>query len=188
MAVWVVRQDAPKFGGWDKMALENGVAVIDFGLETDISNFDGPRELAGYLRQNAHSLYGYNSGPPGRVRNAAGQVWRFYKCIASGDLAVYHVWADAMGDVKLVRVGEFLDGDVYQSSFPEYEEGWRPERPDPIVFQVRSVNWLATDIPMSAFSPYLKLDAPGTVYKPRYIDADAHVRGVLQKHRNAGLP
>ena len=38
MAVWVVRQDAPKWGAWDKIALENGVVVIDFGLETDISN------------------------------------------------------------------------------------------------------------------------------------------------------
>ena len=72
MAVWVVRQDTPKFGWWDRIALENGVAVIDFGLETDISNFDDPRELASYLRQNAHALYGYKSGPPGRVRRAAG--------------------------------------------------------------------------------------------------------------------
>ena len=37
MAVWVVRQDSPKSGGWDRIALENGVAVIDFGLQTDIS-------------------------------------------------------------------------------------------------------------------------------------------------------
>ena len=92
MAVWVVRQDAPKWGAWDKIALENGVVVIDFGLETDISNFRDRRAVEDYLRQNAHALYGYRSGPPRRVRRAAGQVWRFYKCIAPGDIAVYHVW------------------------------------------------------------------------------------------------
>lgn len=188
MAVWVVRQDAPKFGGWDTIALENGVAVIDFGLKTDISIFGDHRELAGYLRRNAHSVYGYKSGPPGRVRNAARQVWAFYKRIAPGDLAIYHVWADAKGDDKLVRVGKFLDDGVYQASFPKYDEGWRPQQPNPILFQVRRVNWLATDIPMSSFNPELKLDAPGTVYKPSYVDADAHVREVLRKHRNAELP
>ena len=184
MAVWVVRQDAPKFGGWDKIAWKNEVAVIDFGLQTDISQFPDRQALANHLRSNAHALYGYRSGPPGRVRNAARQVWAFYKCIAPGDIAVYHVWED----VKRVRVGEFLDDGAYQSSFPEYDEGWRPEQPDPIVFQVRRVNWLARDIPMCAFNPGLKLDAPGTVYKPSYVDADAHVREVLQKYRNAGLP
>ena len=187
MAVWVVRQDAPKFGGWDRIALENGVAVIDFGLQTDISIFDSPLELAGHLRQNAHALYGYKSGPPGRVQNAARQVWKFYKCIAPGDIAVYHIWADAKGQEKLVRIGKFLDDDAYQSSFPDYAESWRPDQPDPIVFQVRRVNWLARAIPMSAFNPALKLDAPGTVYKPSYVDADAHVREVLQEHWKAGL-
>ncbi len=188
MAVWVVRQDAPKFGVWDKIALDNGVAVIDFGLDTDISKFADRNELASYLRRNAHALYGYRSGPLGRVRNAARQVWAFYKYIAPGDIAIYHIWADAKGDEKLVVVGEFLDNDAYQSSFREYDEGWRPEQPDPILFQARRVNWLATDIPMSAFDPDLKLDAPGTVYKPSYADADVHVRAVLQKHRDAGLP
>ena len=150
MAVWVVRQDAPKWGAWDKIALENGVAVIDFGLETDISQFPDRQALANHLRSNAHALYGYRSGPPGRVRRAAGQVWRFYKCIAPGDIAIYHVWEDAKGDVKRVRVGEFLDGGAYQKEFRKYEdEGWRPEQPEPIVFQVRPVNWLAKDIPMS---------------------------------------
>ena len=66
MAVWVVRQDAPKWGAWDKIALENGVVVIDFGLETDISNFRDRRAMEDYLRQNAHALYGYRSGPPRR--------------------------------------------------------------------------------------------------------------------------
>ena len=184
MAVWVVRQDAPKWGEWDKLALENGVAVIDFGLDTEISNFRDRRALEDYLRQNAHALYRYKSGPAGRVRNAAVQVWRFYKCIAPGDLAVYHVWAD---DERLVRVGEFLDGGAYQDEFRDYDEGWRPPQPEPILFQVRSVDWLAKAIPLSAFNPDLKLAAPGTVYQPRYVDADAHVRAVLQKHRDAGL-
>ena len=189
MAVWVVRQSAPKFGSWDKIALENGVAVIDFGLETDISKFDDRGELESYLQRNAPALYGYKSGPPGRVQNAARQVWAFYKYIAPGDIAIYHVWADAKGYEKLVVVGEFLDDDAYLRSFPDYDGGWRSEQPDhPIVFQVRRVEWLATDIPMSAFNPDLKLAAPGTVYKPSYVDADAHVRDVLQKHRNAGLP
>ena len=171
-------------GAWDKIALENGVVVIDFGLETDISNFRDRRAVEDYLRQNAHALYGYRSGPPRRVRRAAGQVWRFYKCIAPGDIAVYHVWEDE----RRVRVGEFLEGGAYQKEFRDYCEGWRSEQPDPIIFQVRSVQWLAKDIPMSAFVPDLKLDAPGTVYKPSYVDADAHVREVLQKHRNAGSP
>ena len=184
MAVWVVRQDAPKRGAWDKIASENGVVVIDFGLETEIFNFRDRRAVEDHLRQNAHALYGYKSGPPGRAQNAARQVWAFYNCIAAGDIAVYHVWEDE----RRVRVGEFLDGGAYQKEFPDYCEGWRSGQPDPIVFQVRSVNWLARDIPMSVFNPDLKLDAPGTVYKPSYVDADAHVREVLQKHRKAGLP
>ena len=188
MAVWVVRQDAPKFGGRDRIALENGVAVIDFGLETDISQFPDRQALENHLRGNAHDLYGYKSGPLGRVQNAARQVWAFHKYIVPGDIAIYHVWADAKGEIKLVRVGEFLGDDADQSSFPEYDEGWRPEQPDPIVFQVRRVNWLARCIPMSDFSPDLKLAAPGTVYKPSYVDADAHVREVLQKHRDARSP
>ena len=124
MAVWVVRQSAPKWGAWDKIALENGVVVIDFGLETDISNFRDRRAMEDYLRQNAHALYGYRSGPPGRVRHAVGQVWRFYKCIAPGDIAVYHVWEDE----RRVRVGEFLEGGAYQKEFRDYCEGWRSEK------------------------------------------------------------
>ena len=190
MTVWVVRQDAPEWGVWDKLAMGNGVAVIDFGLETDIAQFPDRQALENHLRRNAHALYGYRSGPPGRVRNAARQVWDFYKRIVPGDIAIYHVWED----VRRVRVGEFQDGDAYQSSFPEYDEGWRPERRDPIVFQVRRVNWLTKDIPMSAFDPDLHLDAPGTVYRPRYDDAngrtryaaaDAHVREVLRIHLSA---
>jgi predicted Mrr-cat superfamily restriction endonuclease len=184
MAVWVVRQDSPQWQGWDQIALEKGVAIIDFGLRDGVFDFRDRRELANYLREHAHPLYGYKSGRPRMLSRQAGQVWRFYKCIAPGDIAVYHVWEDE----RRVRVGEFLDGGAYQKEFPDYCEGWRSVQPDPIVFQVRSVNWLANDIPMSAFVPDLKLDAPGTVYKPSYVDADAHVREVLQKHRNAGLP
>ena len=186
MAVWVVRQDAPKYGGWEKIALENGVAIIDFGLEADISQVPDRQALAKHLRSNAHDLYGYRSGSPRRVQRQAGQVWRFYHCITEGDIAIYHIWADAKGDKKLVVVGEFLDDDAYQASFPQYSEGKRPERPEPTVFQVRRVRWLAKDIPMSSFDPNLHLDAPGTVYKPSYPDADAHVRAVLRKHQYAG--
>lgn len=186
MTVWVVRQDAPEWGEWDKLALNTGVAVIDFGLETDIDRSPDRQALEDHLRTAAHDLYGYRSGPPRRVSNAARQVWDFYKAIAPGDIAIYHVWKDG---VQRVRVGEFLEGDAYHESFPEYR---RPERlGQPIVFQVRRVNWLAKDIPMSAFDPDLHLDAPGTVYRPRYEDAngqpryaaaDAHVRDVLRKH------
>ena len=184
MAVWVVRQDSPQWQGWDQIALENGVAIIDFGLRDDVFNFRDRRELANYLREHAHPLYGYKTGGPRMLSRQAGQVWRFYKCIDPGDLAVYHVWQDRE---RLVRVGEFLDGGAYQESFPDYEAGWRPEQPgDPIVFQVRSVNWLATDIPMSTFDPGLHLDAPGTVYQPRYVGAESHIREVLQKHQRGG--
>ena len=188
MAVWVVRQDSPKWGGWDRIALENGVAVINFGLETDISQFPDRQALANHLRSNAHDLYGYRSGPPKRVERQAGQVWRFYHCIAPGDIAVYHIWVNGNRDKKLVRVGEFLDGGAYQKEYPEYDEGWFRDQQEPIVFQVRPVNWLATDIPISAFNPDLHLDVPGTIYRPSYVDAEAHVREVLQKHRNGGLP
>ena len=71
MAVWVVRQDAPKRGEWDKLALGNGVAVIDFGLDTDISHFRDRRALEDYLRHNADALYGYRYGPLGRVANCS---------------------------------------------------------------------------------------------------------------------
>lgn len=192
MTVWVVRQDAPEWGAWDKLAWDNGIAVIDFGLETDIDRYPDRQALEDHLRRAAHDLYGYRSGPPGRVSNAARQVWDFYKAIVPGDIAIYHVWEDG---VQWVRVGEFLDGDAYQESFAEYESGWRQEQPgQPIMFQVRRVDWLARDIPMSAFDPNLHLDAPGTVYRPRYEDAngrpryaaaDAHVREVLQKHLDA---
>ena len=72
MAVWVVRQSEPKGGAWDKIALENGVVVIDFGLETDISNFRDRRAMEDYLRQNAHALYRYRSGPPGKGTTCSG--------------------------------------------------------------------------------------------------------------------
>ena len=186
MTVWVVRQDAPEWGEWDKLARDNGVAVIDFGLEMDIDRFPDRQALEDHLWRAAHDLYGYRSGPPRRVSNAARQVWDFYKAIVPGDIAIYHVWEDS---IQRVRVGEFLEGEAYHESFPEYE---RPERPgQPIVFQVRRVNWLTRDIPMSAFDQALHLDAPGTVYRPRYEDAngrpryaaaDAHVREVLRKH------
>ena len=192
MAVWVVRQDAPEYGSWDELALDQRVAVIDFGLTTDISRFPDRRTLADHLRRTAHDLYGYRSGPPRRVSRAAGQVWAFYKNIVPGDIAIYHVWENGE---RLVRVGEFLDGGAYQDSFPEYKSGWRPEQPDqPIIFQVRRVNWRAKNIPMKDFDPDLRLDTPGTVYRPRYLGADArpryaaadaHVREVLQKHLSA---
>lgn len=187
MAVWVVRQDSPQSGAWDDLALANGVAVIDFGLdEGGIDRFPDRLTLEIHLLRNAPDVYGYRLAGPGRVRNAARQVWDFYKRIGLGDLAVYHIWQDG---AQLVRVGEFLEADAYQESFPNHN-GWRDR--NAILFQVRRVNWMAEDIPMAAFDPSLHLDAPGTVYRPRYAaangrpryaEADAHVRAVLQRHR-----
>ena len=127
-------------------------------------------------------MYSYRLAKPGRVRKAAIELWAFYKGIVQGDVAIYHVWQDG---VQRVTVGEFLDADAYQDSFPDYN-GWCDG--NLILFRVRRVNWAAEDIRMSAFDPSLRLDAPGTVYRPRYADAngrpryaagDAHVRAVL---------
>ena len=54
MAVWVVRQSEPKWAAWDKIALENGVVVIDFGLETDISRSPGTVYKPSYVDADAH--------------------------------------------------------------------------------------------------------------------------------------
>ena len=164
MAAWVVRAGSAKRGEYEYIAFENGVAVIDFGLRREISEFVSQQALRDYLFAYAPDWYKYTSVH--KAAAAASQLWKFVYVINAGDMVII-----PSTGIGVVAVGRVEDGSPYHLSV----DGWEA------CFYVRPVDWRDINIPMSNFDPVLlgSLNIPRTVFQPNIHDAETKIEQVL---------
>ena len=169
MAVWVVRAGRAKTGDFEDEAFGSGVALINFGMQRDLSEFSTYEAVRDHLLHHAPALYEYTSIH--KAAAAASQVWNFYKCIGPGDTVLI---PRSHPKVQAVAVGRVQDGAPYQIWNEDFE----------CLRVYRPVDWQAVNIPYDDFDPaFLRtLNIGRTVFEPNFIDADAHVKQVLQSH------
>ena len=147
MRAWVVRAGAE--GESEEFALDNNVVVVGWDEVGDLSAVttrDQVRELL--------IVTGYTDG--GRLANHTGQIFRFAREIAVGDLVVLPTKR-----TRTLAVGLCAGG---------YE--FRPGNPDGC-HHVRSVKWLKTEQPRSSLRQDLlnTLGVPQTVFEAKRYNA-----------------
>ena len=164
MAAWVVRAGYARRGAYEYIAFERDVAVIDFGLRRDISEFASQRALRDHLFAHAQARYEYTSKQ--KAAAAASQLWKFVYDIAAGDIVII-----PRTGLDVVAVGRVEDGCPYHLTV----DG------EPACFYVRPVDWQDTNIPRSKFDPVLlgSLNIPRTVFQPNVHDAETQIEQVL---------
>ena len=86
MSAWVVRAGFAKTGDFEFIAFGRNVAVINFGLHGNVSDFPTQQELRGHLLAHAPDWYGYDSAR--KAGYAAAQLWKFANDIAVGDMVL----------------------------------------------------------------------------------------------------
>ncbi len=156
MALWLVR--AGRHGEREQFALDNNVAVIGWDELGDISGVASYEEMIA-AHQAAISDVGLNT-----ARNWAAQAWAFLNRIQVGDLIVLPLKSRSQ-----IAIGKVVG---------PYE--YRRENPDG-AHHVRGVEWLATDLPRSAFDQDLlySFGAFMTVCQVSRNDAEARVRAMV---------
>ena len=164
MAAWVVRAGSARHGAYEYIAFERGVAVIDFGLRREISEFDSQQALRDHLLAYAPDLYQYTSVH--KAAAAASQLWKFVHVITAGDMVII-----PSTGIGVVAVGRVENGSPYHLCVDDWEAH----------FYVRPVDWREINIPMSNFDPVLlgSLNIPRTVFQPNIHDAETKIEQVL---------
>ena len=175
MAAWVVRAGLARQGAYEYIAFERGLAVIDFGLRREMSDFPTQQALRDHLLAYARDWYQYTSIQ--KAAAAASQLWMFVNTIAAGDMVIIPRTGLGTG-LDAVAVGRVEDGRPYHLSVDDWEA----------CFYVRPVDWQAIDIPMSNFDPVLlrSLNIPRTVFKPNVDDVETQVEQVLLAYLDGG--
>jgi predicted Mrr-cat superfamily restriction endonuclease len=140
------------------------VAVIDFGLRREISEFVSQQALRDYLFAYAPARYKYTSVH--KAAAAASQLWKFVYVITAGDIVII-----PSTGIGVVAVGRVEDGSPYHLCV----DGWEA------CFYVRPVDWRDINIPMSHFDPVLlrSLNIPRTVFQPNIHEAETQIEQVL---------
>ena len=167
MAVWVVRAGWAKTGNFEFIAFGRNVAVVNFGLHGNISDFPTQRELREYLLAHAPRFYEYRSR--NKAGYAAAQLWKFANEILVGDMVLI-----PNSGRREVAIGRVQNGPVRHLQVPNL----------PDHFQVRPVNWEAKHIPMENFGNNLlrALGRRQTVFQPNVPDAEEKFQRILQQH------
>jgi len=156
MAVWMVRAGA--HGEQEAIALENGVAVIDWRDLPDLSGVKTREELAALCRKT------YPDASDKQIANWVGKVWAFRDRIKKDDLVVLPLHTRAA-----LAIGRATGSYQYRADLPEGARHTRPTK------------WLRTDIPRNALGQDLlySLGALGTVCQIQRNNAEERVRAVL---------
>ena len=147
MAVWTIK--GGRVGEHETAFLENNIAAIGFNLLRSAAGFSDRETL------RAHPAN----------RNAADQIWRFYRDIVEGDMVVL-----PRKMTREVAVGLISGPYAYQ---PELGGAGAPH--------VRAVDWQATNIPRSHFDRDL-LNSFGsqlTISQPAAPNAEARIAQVV---------
>ena len=167
MAAWVVRAGWAKTGSFEFIAFGRNVAVINFGLHGNISDFPTQPQLREHLLAYAQDFYEYDSR--NKAGYAAAQLLKFANEILVGDMVLI-----PNSGSREVAIGRVEDGPARHLHVPEF----------PDCFQVRPVDWEAKHIPMARFGSDL-LHALGrrqTVFQPNLLDAEEKFERILQQH------
>lgn len=157
MAVWVVR--AGKLGERQEFALDKGLAVIGWPELQNLSTVKSREEL--------NALFGktYPDVKPGTIASWVGQVWAFKSRIQIGDLVVLPLKGRAS-----IAVGK-VSGNYKHL----------PELP-PDARHARAVQWIAKDLPRSAFDDDLlySLGSLQTVCQIQRNNAEERIRALAE--------
>jgi restriction system protein len=160
MALWLVR--AGKYGEHEpRFFQENRIYLTWEGLtETDLSVANDYDAIRALMHLN------YPGEPTRRIGNWSGQVWAFALAMQPGDWVV--VPRKSNGSIA---VGEIKSGYTYAKG------------PDAMYRHFRTVQWLNTDVPRSAFDQDLlySLGAIMTVCEIKRNDAEKRIRAMAKK-------
>ena len=150
MAVWTIR--GGRIGEHEDAFLEKSIVSVGFNLRRSAADFPDRESLRVHLDS----------------RNAADQIWRFYKEVSAGDMVVL-----PRKMTREVAVGRISGPYAYQ---PELVYSSHPH--------VRAVDWQATNIPRSHFDRDL-LNSFGsllTISQPAAPNAEARIAHVVSAY------
>lgn len=163
MTVWMVRAGA--HGEREELALEQGLAVVGWGELPDLARIGSREELAELYRSI------FPDAGRGLVANHVGQLWAFRERIEVGDLMVL-----PLKTRSAIAIGRVKGPYQYRADHPEDAHHTRP------------VEWMATDIPRSAFDQDIlySLGAFMTVCQIERNRAEERIQAVLEGRRKKG--
>jgi len=160
MTMWLVR--AGKYGEHEPRFFEDGRVYLTWGEFDNIdlsvaANYEGIKAL---MQQQ------YPGEPARRIGNWSGQVWAFTLAMKPGDWVI--VPRKSSGTIA---VGEIKAGYTFDASA------------NPVHRHFRSVQWLNTNVPRSAFDQDLlySFGAIMTVCEIKRNEAEKRVRAMAQK-------
>ena len=154
MSAWVVRAGFAKTGDFESIAFGRNVAVINFGLHGNVSDFPTQQELRGHLLAHAPDWYGYDSAR--KAGYAAAQLWKFANDIAVGDMvlipnsrrrvvAVGRVNQGPVRHIHVKKIPRLLPGAPRGLESKRHPNAAFRQRPDPRVG--RTPNGISTQGP-----------------------------------------
>lgn len=160
---WLVR--AGRYGENELLALDAGIVVVGWSQLRDLAEASSREELAELLRET------YPTARPATLRNHLAQLWAFRDTMAVGDLV-----ALPLKTAGSVAIGRITGDYTYLADLP------------PTARHLRTVNWLATDVPRDAIRPDLRstLGAGMTVCEVRRNRGAARLAALAETGTDPG--
>ena len=160
MALWLVR--AGSHGEYETRFLEDSKIYLTWGggFSIDLNNMTTKEDLTKHVEGI------YPNGKPGKIRNAAGQIWAFIHKIKLNDWIILpskHKSAIHIGKVTGSLTYDLTKGNSYSHFY--------------------QIDWFATDIPRSNFDQDIlySFGAFMTVCQIKRNDAESRIRAM---HKN----
>lgn len=160
MALWLVRTG--KYGEHEVRFLEDERIYLTWENMTDL-DLGGASDYAGI---KALVQQRYPNEPSRRLGNWAGQIWAFALAMKPGDWVVVPRRSNGS-----IAIGEVKGGYTFDPAT------------EPMYRHYRSVKWLNTDVPRSAFDQDLlySFGAIMTICEIKRNDAEKRIRAMAQK-------
>lgn len=158
MAMWLIR--AGNVGQFEKKFLDDSKVWLTWdSLSENLSRFHSREELLAHLGR----LYENTDQPSNRQKNYSTQIWPFVSTIQTGD---WFVLPSKLNPT--LHFGEIVSDYCHH-----------PAGPNPF-FHYRTVRWLATDVPRSAFDQDLlySMGAFMTICRLTRNDAERRIKAV----------
>ncbi len=156
MAVWLVR--AGRRGEQEQIALDSGLVTIGWNELPDLTGVTTREALADLYRQHNPDA------SPNKAANHVGQIWAFRERIQEGDLVVLPLHIQSA-----IAIGKITGSYQYRTDLGNG------------VLHTRSVEWIQTDIPRTAFDQDIlySFGAFMTVCQIRRNNAEERIKAVL---------
>ena len=161
MSVWLVR--AGRHGENEQTALDRNVVAIGWNELPDLSRITSRDELAELYRDR------FPAASAGKASNHVGQIWTFLKRIKKGDLVVLPLKSQSA-----IAIGKVTSDYQFRQDLTES------------VHHVRSVEWIRTDLPRTAFPQDLlfSFGAFMTVCQIKRNNAEKRIQAILKTGRD----